>query len=88
MTFPDKDLRNRLQSSLNLLTWGANSAQLLQETGLTWPRVVALTAVQDAMDCLGAKLRGEKLPKASKGWQDADNHWQMLLEQERRGEEG
>jgi hypothetical protein len=88
MVFRSAALRKRLKSSLDLLIWGASDDQLLHETRLTFPRVVAYAAHQDAMDCLGANLRNEALPEPSPRWTSADNQMQWQFEQVRRAEEG
>lgn len=87
-TFRSADLRTRLTGSLDLLISGAHDSQLLHETHQHSPRAVAYAAHQDAMACLGATLRGEKLPEATKAWKTADGHMQWQADQERRAEEG
>jgi hypothetical protein len=42
----------------------------------------------NAMACLGATLRGEKLPEATQAWKDADGHMKWMVEEERRAHEG
>ncbi|MET7912036.1 hypothetical protein ABZS98_27975 [Streptomyces avermitilis] len=88
MAFHSEDLRTRLTSSLDLLIWGAHDSQLLYETRLGGSRVAAYAAHQDAMACLGANLRGEKLPEASETWKNADGQMKWQFEQVRRAEEG
>ena len=89
MVFRNEALRTRLAASLDLLIWGAYDERLLYETHLGSSRAVAYVAYQDAMACLGVNLRGKKkLPEATKAWTAADDHMQMLAEEERRAEEG
>ncbi|MDX2854430.1 hypothetical protein PV342_39690 [Streptomyces sp. PA03-3a] len=88
MALHGEDLRKRLTSSLDLLIWGAYDSQLLYQTHLGGFRVVAYAAHQDAMACLGANLRGEKLPEAAETWKTADSQMQWQFEQIRRAEEG
>ncbi|MEU0030645.1 hypothetical protein [Streptomyces sp. NPDC006335] len=88
MAFRSEALRTRLTASLDLLIWGAHDSRLLYETRLGSSRAVAYAAHQDAMACLGAKLRGEELPSATKVWIAADGHMQWQAEEERRAGEG
>ncbi|MQL61891.1 hypothetical protein F6Q10_04430 [Streptomyces vinaceus] len=88
MAFSSAALRERLTSSLDLLIWGAHDEQLLYETRLGSSQVVAYAVHRDAMACLGANLRGEKLPEAAETWNTADGHLQWLFEKARRDEEG
>ncbi|MEU9405730.1 hypothetical protein AB0E08_08485 [Streptomyces sp. NPDC048281] len=88
MALHSEDLRKRLTSSLDLLIWGAYDSQLLYETRLGGSRVVANTAHQDAMACLGANLRGKKLPEPAETWRTADGQMKWQFEQVRRAEEG
>ncbi|MEV6403919.1 hypothetical protein AB0M58_13370 [Streptomyces bobili] len=88
MAFRSEALRTRLTASLDLLIWGAHDSRLLYETRLGSPRAVAYAAHQDARACLGATLRGEKLPDATKEWKEADGHMQMMAEEERRAHDG
>ncbi|MEU1601149.1 hypothetical protein ABZ468_52825 [Streptomyces sp. NPDC005708] len=87
MRFHSEALRKRVTSSLDLLVWGAHDSQLLYETRST-AGAVAYQAHKDAMACLGAYMRGEPLPEATKAWKDADGQLQWQVEQERRAEEG
>ncbi|QKV98212.1 hypothetical protein HUT19_41560 (plasmid) [Streptomyces sp. NA02950] len=87
MAFRSEALRTRLTASLDLLIWGSHDARLLYETRLGSSRAVAYAAHQDAMACLGATLRGEKLPEATKAWKEADGHMQWMAEEERRATE-
>ncbi|MDX3166009.1 hypothetical protein PV516_19665 [Streptomyces scabiei] len=87
MRFHSEVLRRRVTSSLDLLTWGAHDRWLLAETRSS-ARGVAYLAYRDAMACLGANLRGEPLPEATKAWNDADGQLRWQNEQERRAEEG
>lgn len=87
MRFHSEALRKRVTASLDLLIWGAHDSQLLYETRSS-ARAVAYEAHRDAMACLGAHLRGEQLPEATKAWKDADSQLRWQAEQERRAEEG
>ncbi|WP_030390785.1 hypothetical protein [Streptomyces sp. NRRL S-241] len=87
MRFHDKALRERLTASLDLLIWGAHDNQLLHETR-SHVRAVAYEAHRDAMECLGAHMRREQLPKATKAWMDASGQLEWQMEQVRRAEEG
>jgi hypothetical protein len=88
MTFTSKALRQRLTSSLDLVIWGAHDSRLLYETHLGSSRAVAYVAHQDAMACLGATLRGEKLPDPAEAWKTADDQMKYQAALERRAEAG
>ncbi|MFD4001971.1 hypothetical protein [Streptomyces rubiginosohelvolus] len=88
LAFRSEALRKRLTSSLDLLIWGAHDSQLLYETRLGGSRAVAYAVHQDAVACLGANLRGERLPDAAATWTTADGQMQWQFEQVRRAEEG
>ncbi|MEU5510807.1 hypothetical protein [Streptomyces fungicidicus] len=88
LTFTNEDLRKRLTGSLDLLIWGAHDDQLLHETRLTFPPVVAYAAYSDVLDCLGAHLRDEALPAPTDTWTKAHSQLQWQFEQVRRAEAG
>ncbi|MET9671244.1 hypothetical protein ABZY19_39020 [Streptomyces sp. NPDC006475] len=88
MVFEDEVLRQRLRASMDLLIWGAHDGQLLEETRLFLPRVVALAAHKDALACLGANLRDEDLPTPGEYWTKANSQWEWQEEQIRRAEAG
>lgn len=80
LTFKSKNLRDRLKSSLELIIWGADDSELQYKTRRPPPFLVYL-ACGDALECLGANLRDEKLPAASKTWKDATGQWEWQQEQ-------
>ncbi|MFG3157186.1 hypothetical protein ACGF7W_34710 [Streptomyces sp. NPDC048219] len=88
LTFTDRGLRDRLTGSLDLLIWGAHDDQLLHESRLSFPRVVAYAAYNDALACLGANLRNEPLPNPTDTWTTAHRQLQWQEEQVRRAEAG
>ncbi len=87
MRFRSEALRERIAASLDLLIWGAHDEQLLYETRSS-TRAVAYEAHRDAMECLGAHMRGEKLPEATTAWKDANHQLNWQNELMRRAEEG
>ncbi|MFD5452195.1 hypothetical protein [Streptomyces sp. NPDC127100] len=88
LTFTNKDLRRRLTDSLDLLIWGAHDDQLLHESRLSFPRVVAYAAYNDILACLGANLRNEALPSPTDTWTKARHQLRWQDEQVRRAEAG
>ncbi|MFD5322305.1 hypothetical protein [Streptomyces sp. NPDC127092] len=87
LAFRSKELRDRLNDSMDLLIWGATGEQLLYETG-THPRFVAFLAQNDVLECLGANLRGDPLPSTAESWTEVTSHRRWQQEQERRAEQG
>ncbi|MGN5392584.1 hypothetical protein [Streptomyces sp. JL7001] len=73
MRFRDKALRRRLTVSLDLLLYGSPHSQM-----------VAYEAHRDAMECLGAHIRRERLPKPTRFWTDARDELEWLAEKQER----
>ncbi|MFD5619234.1 hypothetical protein [Streptomyces yangpuensis] len=76
MRFHDKALRRRLTVSLDLLLQGSPDSQM-----------VAYEAHRDAMECLGAHIRRERLPKPTRFWTDARDRLEWAEEQARQTRE-
>ncbi len=70
LTFRDPAVRDRLGTSVEMIRWGATSRDVQDHAGAS-SSGLAYAAYKDALACLGANLRGERLPPRAMAWTQA-----------------